>query len=49
MHAPHATPAAIAAFAEGVADHRAALAAAPRPGNGPALAVVDERLAAAAP
>jgi uncharacterized protein (TIGR00661 family) len=49
MHAPHATTAAIAAFAERLPDHRAALAGAGRPGNGPALAVVDEQLAAAVP
>jgi uncharacterized protein (TIGR00661 family) len=47
MYAPHATAAAIAAFAEGMADHRAALRAAERSGNGPALAAVDELLAEA--
>jgi uncharacterized protein (TIGR00661 family) len=47
MYAPHPTAAAIAAFAEGLPDHRAALAGAQRPGNGPALAVVDAQLAAA--
>ena len=49
MYAPHATAAAIAAFAERVPEHRAALAGAERPGNGPALAVVDAQLAAAVP
>ena len=49
MYAPHATTAAIAAFAERVPDFRAALDDAERPGNGPALAVVDAQLAAAAP
>ena len=38
MYAPHATTAAIAAFAERLPDHRAALAEAERAGNGPALA-----------
>jgi uncharacterized protein (TIGR00661 family) len=47
MYAPHATAAAIAAFAEGVEDLRGALRAAERPGNGPALAVVDGLLAEA--
>jgi uncharacterized protein (TIGR00661 family) len=47
MYAPHATAAAIAAFAEALPDHREALRAAERPGNGPALAAVDEQLAAA--
>jgi uncharacterized protein (TIGR00661 family) len=47
MYAPHPTAAAIAAFAEGLPDHRVALAGAQRPGNGPALAVVDAQLAAA--
>lgn len=49
MYAPHATDTAIAAFAERVADCRAALAQAERPGNGPALAAVDEQLALAVP
>jgi uncharacterized protein (TIGR00661 family) len=49
MHAPHPTAAAIAAFAERLPDHRAALAGAERPGNAPALAAVDEQLAAAVP
>jgi len=44
MHAERATPEAIAAFAERLPDHRAALAGADRPGNGPALSVVDELL-----
>ncbi len=47
MYAPHASATAIAAFAERLPDHRAALADAERPGNGPALAEVDARLAAA--
>jgi UDP:flavonoid glycosyltransferase YjiC (YdhE family) len=49
MYAPHATAAAIAAFAQRLPDHRAALAEADRPGNGPALAAVDEQLGAAVP
>jgi len=49
MYAPRATDTAIAAFAEGLDDHRAALRAAERPGNAPALAIVDEQLAAAVP
>jgi len=47
-YAPHATPAAIAAFAERLPDHREALRGAPRPGNAPALAAVDAQIAAAA-
>lgn len=47
-YAPHATAAVIAAFAERLPDHRAALAEAGRPGNGPALAEVDAQLAALA-
>src|SRR5690606_5860953 len=42
--AERATPEAIAAFAERLPEHRAALRTAERPGNGPALAVVDELL-----
>ncbi len=48
MYAPHATDAVIAAFAERLADCRAALRDAERTGNGPALAAVDEQLAAVA-
>ena len=49
MQVPSATPEAIGAFAERLPDHRAALAGAERPGNGPALAVLDELLAEAVP
>ncbi len=48
MYAPHPSDAAIAAFGERLPDCRAALAEAERPGNGPALAAVDEQLAVAA-
>lgn len=48
MYAPRVSDVAIAAFAEGIGDYRAALRDADRPGNGPALAAVDERLAEAA-
>jgi UDP:flavonoid glycosyltransferase YjiC (YdhE family) len=47
MYAPHPSDAAIAAFAERLPDCRAALREAERPGNGQALAAIDEQLAAA--
>jgi uncharacterized protein (TIGR00661 family) len=45
MQASQATADAIGAFAERLPDHRAALRAAERPGNAPALAAVDDLLA----